>query len=226
MVDYWERLSAALAHAQSNLKQLQEYLGVSYQAMKKLEDGKTKSLSAQNSAQAAKFLGVDSHWLATGEGEMLITKQAPFGNTSNQSPLQLPDGARAVTLKYAYRVGIVQGGNNGFIEDYAPNAQEPEPVYYASTRLDEQAYAVKVRGSSMEPAVMAGWDVIASPCRPAEPPDLCAVYFTDGRKAFKRLAWVRDGMVCLESISAQYEKITEPVENIVRMDKVISIVPN
>ena len=78
----------------------------------------------------------------------------------------------------------------------------------------------------MEPTIMAGWDVVASPCRPAEPPDLCVIYFTNERKALKRLLWRRDGLVCLESISAGYDKITEPVENIIRMDKVISIVPN
>lgn len=226
MVDYWERLSAALAHAQSSLKQLQENLGVSYQAMKKLEDGKTKSLSAQNSARAAQFLQVDSHWLATGEGKMIPVKQDFDPVVPNRSITYLPDDARPVSLKCAFRVGIVQGGNNGYIEDCAPSVQEPEPVYYASTLVDEQAYAVKVRGSSMEPAIMAGWDVIASPNRAAEPPDLCAVYFADGRKAFKRLVWVRGGMVCLESINTQHEKITEPAENIVRMDKVISIVPN
>ena len=131
-------------------------------------------------------------------------------------------------MKLAYRVGIVQGGDNGFIEDYVstPSGQEPDPIPYASTLHDEQAYAVKVRGSSMEPTIMAGWDVVASPCRPAEPPDLCVIYFTNERKALKRLLWRRDGLVCLESISAGYEKITEPVENIIRMDKVISIVPN
>lgn len=140
----------------------------------------------------------------------------------------LPEGAVPAALKAAFRVGIVQGGDNGFIEDYtpAPTAQESEPVLYASTLRDEQAYAVKVRGSSMEPTIMVGWDVVASPNRPAEPPDLCVVYFTNGRKALKRLQWRRDGMVCLASISDSHKKITEPVENIIRMDKVISIVPN
>lgn len=140
----------------------------------------------------------------------------------------LPEGQRPAILRYAYRAGVVQGGDNGFIEEFAstPSAHYPEPIAYAATKHDEQAYAVKVRGNSMEPTIMAGWDVVASPCRPAEPPDLCVVHFACGRKALKRLLWVRDGFLCLESINATHQKITEPVENITRLDKVISIVPN
>jgi phage repressor protein C with HTH and peptisase S24 domain len=203
-------------------KALAEACGISPVSVNDWVHDRTQTIEGSNLLKAAQFLRVNARWLAEGVGPM----RADLIDTDSSGRTHLPDGARAVTLKSAYRVGIVQGGNNGYFEDYAPAVQEPEAVYYASTLIDEQAYAVKVRGSSMEPAIMAGWDVIASPCRPAEPPDLCAVYFTDGRKAFKRLAWVRNGMVCLESISTLYEKITEPVENITRMDKVISIVPN
>jgi hypothetical protein len=75
MVDYWERLEAALKHSGKSLKDLQLHLDVSYQAMKKVQDGKTKALTAENNAHAAKFLAIDSHWLATGEGTMVPPTQ-------------------------------------------------------------------------------------------------------------------------------------------------------
>ena len=212
VINISERLKEAREASGLKQQELATAAGVSQGTIANIESGFRKN--PRELLAIAKALNVHAEWLKSGK------------SPRNLVAMNLPEGSRPVTLKYAFRVGIVQGGNNGFIEDYAPTAQEPEPVYYASTLTDEQAYAVKVRGSSMEPAIMAGWDVIASPCRPAEPPDLCAVYFTDGRKALKRLAWVRGGMVCLESISTQHEKITEPVENIIRMDKVISIVPN
>lgn len=183
-------------------------------------------------AVIAHALGVPVLWLLSGPDSDTVPFLDKAKPTQTLGELGFDastlETERAATLRYAYRAGVVQGGDGGFIEDFQaePTAQEPEPVPYASTRLDEQAYAVKVRGSSMEPTIMAGWDVVASPSRPGEPPDLCVVYFADNRKALKRLLWRRDGMVCLESISAGYEKITESAANIVRMDKVISIVPN
>lgn len=131
-----------------------------------------------------------------------------------------------VTVKYAFVHGVIQGGDSGFIDCVGVTEQDPEPVAYVAHLKDEQAYAVRVRGSSMEPAIMPGWYVIASPARPAQPPDLCVVYFADERKALKRLLWQRDGTTCLESIHKDHAKMMEPDSNIVRMDKVISIVPN
>lgn len=196
-------------------KALAEACGITPVSVNDWFHDRTQTIEGANLLKAAQFLRVNPRWLAEGIGPM------------RPDTLDRPNGVRPVVMKHAFRVGVVQGGDNGWIEDCAtPTAQEPEPVYYASTLHDERAYAVKVRGGSMEPAIMAGWDVVASPSRPAEPPDLCVVYFANGRKAIKRLAWVRGGMVCLESTSAQHEKITEPMENVIRMDKVISIVPN
>lgn len=208
-----DRLKSAREDAGLTQEELAKVAKVTQSTIANVEGGLRKK--PRELLAIARALNVHAEWLESGKGERRLF------------PNELPDGARPTEVKYAFRVGVVQGGDNGFIEAYtAPTAQEAEPVYYASTLLDDQAYAVKVRGNSMEPAIMAGWDVVASPNRPADPPDLCVVHFTDGRKAIKKLTWLRGGMVCLESISALHEKITEPVENIIRMDKVISIVPN
>ena len=185
--------------------------------------------------------------LTKGRVSQLLDPDEPFGERAAQSlvnklnlsarwfegqstpepgPDELTGHVSSVVLRFAFRHGIIQGGDNGFIDCIAPSDQDPEPVAYASTMRDEQAYAVKVRGNSMEPAIMQGWDVIASPNRPAQPPDLCVVYFADDRKALKRFLWQRDGLVCLESLHVDHKKMTEKASDIVRMDKVIAIVPN
>ena len=71
MVDYASRLDAALKNANSSASQLSAALGVSYQAIKKVLDGKSTALNAENHMRAARFLGVNSFWLATGEEQML-----------------------------------------------------------------------------------------------------------------------------------------------------------
>lgn len=68
--DYKERLAAAMRHGNVQSKALIDHLGVSYQAVKKVTDGLTK-FSAENNSKAARFCGVNSDWLATGDGEML-----------------------------------------------------------------------------------------------------------------------------------------------------------
>ncbi|RQO57059.1 hypothetical protein DBV14_09625 [Variovorax sp. KBW07] len=75
MVDYTTRLNEAMKHANVSVSALATALGVSYQAISKAVDGTTNSLSAYNNSKAADFLGVDSRWLATGEGAMELKLQ-------------------------------------------------------------------------------------------------------------------------------------------------------
>lgn len=65
--------------------------------MKKLEDGKTKSLSAENNARAARFLGVNSFWLATGEETMLEADQASSAAYRSQDHADIHHVGEAVT---------------------------------------------------------------------------------------------------------------------------------
>ncbi|NHC62202.1 S24 family peptidase [Paenalcaligenes suwonensis] len=69
MVDYSERLVWAMKRAGADERWLSGRLGVSYQAVKKVVDGKSSALNAANNSFAARLLGVNSDWLATGDGE-------------------------------------------------------------------------------------------------------------------------------------------------------------
>lgn len=68
MKTYGERLDAALSKSGKDRAQLSQGIGVSVQAIGQVIAGKTKALTAENSARAARFLSVDHYWLATGEG--------------------------------------------------------------------------------------------------------------------------------------------------------------
>lgn len=214
VINIAERLRAAREEAKLSQGQLASMAGVAQGTIGNIENGTRRN--PRELLAIARALGVQAEWLKSGTG------------SRHSRDSELPETERSVVLKMAFRAGVVQGGDNGFIEDYEPHPTEQEHslVPYASIKADEKAYAVKVRGNSMEPTIMAGWDVVASPSRPAQPPDLCVVHFADQRKALKRLLWVRDGTACLESINSSHKRLLEPTESIVRMDKVISIVPN
>lgn len=70
MVDYSERLGASMKQAGMSVARLASRLGISYQAVKKVVDGKSRAFSAENNARAAALLDVNPDWLATGKGEM------------------------------------------------------------------------------------------------------------------------------------------------------------
>lgn len=85
LTEYAERLQQAMRRAgrepsdTGSVRWLAEELGVSYQAAKKAVLGSTKMLAADNSAKAAQVLGVNSHWLATGDGDYRPMEQQLTG---------------------------------------------------------------------------------------------------------------------------------------------------
>lgn len=70
MVDYSERLSLAMNRVGIDVRQLSDALDATYQAVKKVVDGKSNAFNAANNARAAQFLNVSSDWLALGIGSM------------------------------------------------------------------------------------------------------------------------------------------------------------
>lgn len=64
---YGERLAQAMERAVVSRKQLAAELKISEQAVGQVIKGKTGAFTADNHVRAARFLGCDSFWLATGE---------------------------------------------------------------------------------------------------------------------------------------------------------------
>lgn len=94
MVEYGERLASAMEKSGVTTQRLADHLKISYQAVKKVLDGKSTSLNAGNSAQAALFLHVDHHWLATGEGDPRPVEGWPFESFSPKDYYQLDTALR------------------------------------------------------------------------------------------------------------------------------------
>lgn len=75
MVEYKDRLAKAMKEAGKSTSALATELKVTYQAIDKVLKGNTKELTASNNSKAAKFLEVDTDWLATGKGFSARTPQ-------------------------------------------------------------------------------------------------------------------------------------------------------
>lgn len=67
---YADRLLLAMSQRNVDVTTLAKALGMSYQGVKRVADGKSKAFTAANNEEAAHFLRVSPRWLATGQGEM------------------------------------------------------------------------------------------------------------------------------------------------------------
>jgi len=97
MPNYGERLEHALRLSKRDRMALSQVLGISVQAIGQVLAGKTKALTAENSARAARFLGVDQFWLATGEGRPDSHKELgswPFSRLLHSDYEQLSDAQK------------------------------------------------------------------------------------------------------------------------------------
>lgn len=66
--DYGRRLKSARKAAGLSHTQLAAEIGITAGAISHVENGRSKSLSAARTFQAARALGVSPEWLATGNG--------------------------------------------------------------------------------------------------------------------------------------------------------------
>lgn len=78
MKTYGERLGWALERVHKSGAELARDLGVTKSAIYQVTGGQSASLTAPNSARAARILGVDHHWLATGEGSPNPLRLSPM----------------------------------------------------------------------------------------------------------------------------------------------------
>jgi transcriptional regulator with XRE-family HTH domain len=70
MIEYKDRLIEAMKLSEMTVAGLAKALGMSYQGVKKVVNGKSASFGLTNNQRAAQALGVNADWLAGGQGRM------------------------------------------------------------------------------------------------------------------------------------------------------------
>jgi SOS-response transcriptional repressor LexA len=178
MVKFDERLKAALAFAKSTTADLARELGVSYQAVKRAEEGKSKSFTAKNNSKAAKYLGVDADWLASGATTVVqpIQKVTYDSNVSDVSQ----SGGTRIPIISAVQAGmwreIVDSFQAGDAHDWLTTDQ----------RVSSYSFALEITGDSMEPEFYAGDRVIIDPDLKPQPGDFVVAKNGKEEATFKK----------------------------------------
>lgn len=178
---FGERLRDARQAANLTQAQLAKLAGVSQQAIQKAERSTSPISSSRFVVALARYTNVSPDWLATGSGaQTLLGSGEGAIEPSNVAPG--PDLRAPVPL-----ISWVQAGDWTECTDPYPPGMADEWVS-PSTKVSQCAFALKVRGDSMEPRFTEGDTLIVDPEIEARSGDFVIVRLDDAQEAtFKQL---------------------------------------
>lgn len=203
------RIKKARASAGLTQKALAEKAGVEQPVISQLETG--KNLKSAFLATIASACGVNAIWLATGKGDM---KPLPVEPSNVEQGPKITSAPRKIIIvgtaqmgPDGYWCGI--DGNEGWVETYSK---------------DEDAYALRLKGDSMAPAIRNGWIAVCEPNHRLVPGEYVMVTTIDGQSMVKELLFETKDSVSLMSVNSAYgERRSIPWEDIEKIHYVGNI---
>lgn len=171
----------------------------------------TREPSLDDIALMAGVLRIPKEWLLLGEGDTQIDLD-DASNVEQGPPIVSP--YRAIPI-----VGTAQMGAEGYW--YA--LEEGEGVVDVPSK-DPGAYALRLRGDSMAPAIRSGWIAVCEPNGRLVPGEYVMIRLVDGECMLKELLYANDVEVSVMSLNPAYSRRTIPMEQIEQMHYVGHIV--
>lgn len=206
------RITQARKDAGLSKSELARRVGVSNPTVTDWESGKIKELKGQNLSKLAQILNLSPDWLATGKGPR---ERRPVTGTigiadERYRPGQINDGHghyltnTKMPIRPVPVISWVSAGQWADISDpYAPGVAEEWET--TSKKVGEHAFALRVRGDSMEPAIPDGATLIVDP--EAEPRHRSIVIVRqngDSEATCKRLIYEGDRPAYLQPDNTRY----------------------
>lgn len=210
-----DRLNSRMAELSLTQEQLAKLAKVSQSAIHKLASG--KALQTRKLIEISAALRVQPQWLANG----LLPKELGMDETGYDNIVQ---GIRIPITKTnkVPVVGTAQLGDDGYWAemDYPTGHGDGFVEFYCR---DNNAYAVRCRGSSMMPRIRDGEFVVLETKTSPIPGDDVLVKHMDGRVMVKHYLYERDGMIHLMSINEAFPPHAFPRAEIELFHKVCGI---
>ena len=141
--------------------------------------------------------------------------QAPIADGNVEPGPEITSPYRAVKI-----VGTAQMGTEG----YWHALDEGDGVVDVPSS-DPNAYALRLRGDSMAPAIRSGWVAVIEPSHRLVPGEYVMIRLHDGESMLKELLFANDIEVSVMSINDAYGRRTIPVEQLELIHYVGAIVP-
>lgn len=167
------RIAEALAIAKKSPTQVATETGLSDSAISQLLSGKTKNLRASSAVKLETATGVRASWLVTGEGLKMSGAIADNVSRAAVGSIRIP------------LISYVQAGVWTTVHD---NFQPGDAEEYLLTDQDlsEHAFALEIKGESMQPEFKQGDRVIIDPLVQPNPGDFVVAKNGDDEATFKK----------------------------------------
>lgn len=170
---------------------------------------------------------ITAAWLALGLKPPALPHPAFFNANINETAQRVEDDRRYWEARDRRStpvpvVGKAMLGAEGYFEamDYPAGHGDG---YIDISSSDENAYGLKVVGSSMHPRIKNGEFVLIEPNHPYQTGDEVLVKTKDGRAMVKEFIYLRDGQYRLDSISDGYPPIFIDADQVEKIHYVAAI---
>lgn len=184
-----------------------ERSGVSKATVSQWLKGNTREPNYKTLRAVCQYLGIDVEFVLYGAA---VKNQEAAAISRKRPRIPVVGTAQLGEEGYWCELGYPEGHGEAYID---------APV---ST---PKAYAVRVRGDSMSPAIRDGWYVVIAPDEACHPGEFVLVQTTDGRSIVKELLWQNVERTALMSVADGHGRLTLRAEEIDRIDPVGAIVP-
>jgi repressor LexA len=207
-----ERLRGARTNKELDQATLAEKIGVVTRTLQRWEKGE-QTPDGVAIMKIARATNVHPNWLLTGEGEMYQPPSRPQNVYPLQSAIR-----RKVHLVDLPLVSAVPAGkvSTMFHPDYVDNYVTVDDV------KDPQAFALKVKGSSMSPRIEDGDIVIVSPQQDARNGDICVIR-VDGGDTLKKVKF-EGSYIHLVPLNPDFEPVTVKRKDVDFVWKVVKLI--
>ena len=208
---FGERLGLAMDYMKWKPKELSKRSGVEAPTIGALVNrGSDMSAYKDTLIDAFPIEVINHKWLRTGDGVMVAN---PVTSVIGKQPNQ--HGRLPV-------VGSTQLGDNGnFCELEYPVGHGDGFIAWPSN--DENAYCLRCVGESMKPRIRHGEFVVIEPNHEYIPGDEVLVQALDGRVMVKQLAYIREGMIHLDSVNELHPRISLLMSQVSKIQYVAGI---
>lgn len=167
-------------------------------------DGQTRSLKAETAALLESATGYRAGWIATGKGEKRIHAASsipPSGNFGHPTAV-FSDAGQVSRMARVAVVGTARMGDNGYYEEISSMPGAGDGTVLAQSD-DPNAYALRVRGDSMFPAIRDGWYVVIEPGATPTPGEYVLIKLRNGQKMVKELILHRSDSITVVSVNGE-----------------------